>query len=105
MANRSELVTARKAGVFRDRRIEEDEVAPSQLGFSYVALLKVLQTAKHPEREKWIENFKNIKTEVDAALFMTEAKLKMNYEVDFNKILIDSARAERRTALKRKYRK
>ena len=48
-------------------------------------LLKVLQTAEHPEREQWIEQYKAIDTGVDAALFMNEAKLKVTHGIDLKR--------------------
>ena len=47
-----------------------------------MALLKVLQTAEHPEREQWIAQYAGINTGVDAALFMTDAKLKIQHGID-----------------------
>lgn len=72
------------------------KVAHSQVGFNYSALLKVLQTAKYPERERWIENFGRIESAVDGALFMTEAKIKLRHGIDFNRIKIESERFEKR---------
>jgi phospholipase C len=57
----------------------------TQVGFAQVALLKVLQTAQYPEREQWIEQYKAISTSVDAALFLTEARLKVRHGVDFKR--------------------
>jgi hypothetical protein len=57
----------------------------TQLGFLQVALMKVLQTAKYPEREAWLEQFKAIATPADAELFMVEAKLQMRHDIDFKR--------------------
>jgi hypothetical protein len=45
----------------------------------------VLQTAEPPERQQWIDQYKAIATGVDAALFMTEARLKLRYGIDFKR--------------------
>lgn len=96
MSTRSELIAARNGGRYKDRSVESMEVAPTQRGFNFIALLKILQTAKYPERKLWIENFKNIKTGIDAGLFMTEAKLALRHGIDFNKIKYESARFKRK---------
>jgi len=90
LAVRSELVQAKAAGVYRDRKTEEYKVGPMQRGFMFVALLKMLQTSEYPERKQWMDDFKKIKTGIDAALFMTEAKLKLSQAVDIKKCLRES---------------
>ena len=102
IAIRSEFMAAKKQGKYKERSVEEMKVADSQVGFNYIALLKVLQTAKYPYRDKWIENFKNIKTGIDAAIFMTEAKLQLKHDIDFNKILLESAKFKRRAVKNRR---
>jgi phospholipase C len=90
LLRRSELRLAREG---RQQRIAaagdrlETEPVPSSthLGFAQVALMKVLQTARYPEREAWIEQFKEIQTRADAELFMVEAKLNLRYDVDFKR--------------------
>ena len=68
------------------RQDEPDEVVGStQIGFAQVALMKVLQTAEYPERERWIDQFEAIETNTDAALFITEAKLQIRYDIDFKR--------------------
>lgn len=96
IAVRAELMMAKKAGLYRQRAVEEMPLEPSQIGFSYIALLKVLQKASYPERQQWIENFRNIKYGVDAGLFMTEAKLKLRHGIDFNTIKRQSAKFKQR---------
>ena len=63
------------------------KTAPSstQLGFAQVALMKVLQTAKYPERDVWLEQFRAIQTQRDAELFMVEAKLQIRHDLDFKR--------------------
>jgi phospholipase C len=87
LASRSELIQARDAGVYQDHKIEGYEVTPMQRGFNSIALLKMLHNSEFPERDQWLEDFKNIQTGIDAALFMTEAKLKIQHEVDLKKCL------------------
>ncbi|MDQ3822913.1 MAG: hypothetical protein M3321_06705 [Actinomycetota bacterium] len=85
LARRSELRIAQKTGRYGERRTSEFEPTSTQIGFAQVALLRVLQTAEHPEREQWLEQYRAIETGVDAALFMTEAKLKVEHGIDLKR--------------------
>jgi phospholipase C len=85
LINRSELRLAQRSGVYRDRRIDELPVTPTQIGFVQIALLKIAPTAPHPERQQWIDQYKAINTSVDAALFMTEARLKLQHGIDMKR--------------------
>ena len=64
---------------------EEPVASSTQLGFAQVALMKVLQSARYPERERWREQFETIATQADAELFMVEAKLAIRHDVDFKR--------------------
>jgi phospholipase C len=85
LRKRAELRIAQKTGRYEGRRTEEYEPTSTQIGFAQVALLRALQTARYPEREQWIEQFKAIETGVDAALFMTDAKLKVAHGIDLKR--------------------
>jgi phospholipase C len=85
IAKRSELRIAQRHGYYGDRPTAEMRPTSTQIGFVQVALLKVLQTAEHPERQEWIEQYRAISNQVDAALFMTEAKLKVVHGIDFKR--------------------
>ena len=63
----------------------EPVVSSTQIGFAQVALMRVLQTARHPERPRWIEQVSAIRTEADAELFMVEAKLRLRHDIDFKR--------------------
>ncbi|MDQ3982775.1 MAG: phosphoesterase [Actinomycetota bacterium] len=82
----------------RQERLVDDptgeQLQSTHIGFTQVALMKVLQTARHPEREAWLEQFKAIETRTDAELFMVEAKLQIHHDLDFKR--------PRRTRLSRK---
>jgi len=93
LLKRSELRIARKRGVFRERSVREFPLTRSQVGFLQVALLKVLQTAQHPEREVWIDDYKQVQTGVDAAIYMTEARLLLRHGIDVKKSEIEGKRA------------
>jgi phospholipase C len=80
---RSELREAKSKGRYRERAVEDVPLTPSQVGFVQVALLRVLENARAPQRSLWIEQYKDISTGVDAALFMTEARLKLDHGIDF----------------------
>ncbi|MBA3584815.1 MAG: hypothetical protein H0W36_09880, partial [Gemmatimonadetes bacterium] len=47
--------------------------------------MKVLQRARYPEREAWLEQFKAIETRTDAELFTVEAKLLIRHDIDFKR--------------------
>ena len=102
VAQRYELLKAIKSEKYFDKSTREIEVARSQVGFNIIALLKVLSQSDYPEREKWKEEFSKIKTGVDAALFMTEAKLLLKHSIDFKKIMRQSEKANRMKKTNRK---
>jgi len=85
LARRSELRIAQRTGRYRERDVARFRPTSTQIGFTQVALLKVLQTASYPERERWIEQYKAIATGVDAALFVTEARLKVRFGIDLKR--------------------
>ena len=99
LRRRSNLRLARQERLAgRDQGVNEGPAealpASTHLGFAQVALMKVLQTAQYPERQAWLEQFKAIKTQSDAALFIVEAKLQIRYDIDFKR--------PRRTDLRRR---
>jgi hypothetical protein len=55
-----------------------------------------IDTSEYPERDQWLEDFQNIQTGIDVALFMTEAKLKLKHAVDLKKCLRESRKIEAR---------
>ena len=83
LLRRAELRLGRTTDRGRDE--SDDVVGSTQLGFTQVALMKVLQTAEYPERERWIGQFESITTKTDAALFITEAKLQIRHDIDFKR--------------------
>ena len=85
LIRRSELKIAKKEGTYKERPLIDYKLTTSQIGFVQVALLKVLQTAEYPERIQWVEEYKEIATGIDAAIFMTDARLKLKYSIDFKK--------------------
>ena len=96
LLRRSELRIARARGVYRDRPVDRYPLTRTQVGFMQVALLKVMQTAEHPERDEWFDDYKAIRTGVDAALFMTEAKLKVRHGIDIKRLGRDARPKGRR---------
>ena len=83
---RSELRMAREKGVYKERKVSEIEMSPAQRGFLQVALLKVLMQLPSPDRQAWIEDYKVAQTGIDAAVFMTEAKLMLRHAIDLKKL-------------------
>ena len=104
MATRSGLVMARKNGRLNDNRLMRSKPTDAQFNFSHVALRRLLMVSAYPERKKWIEEFKNVKTGLDAALFMVEAKLKLKHAIDVKKIMRESEQAIKLTAIRNKHR-
>lgn len=90
LLRRSELRLAQKLRAEqRQTRIAEGDAEElpnsTQLGFAGVALMKVLQTARYPEREAWLQQFKSIETRVDAELFIVDAKLQVRHDIDLKR--------------------
>ena len=54
----------------------------TQVGFSQVALLRVLNHVQPRERQNWISRYTGIETTADAALFMVDSKLKIRHGID-----------------------
>ena len=79
---RSDLVQAKSDGIYRDRRIEPAGASSTQVGFSQIALLRVLNHVHQPKRDRWITRYKSIDTSLDAALFMVDSKLKLRFNID-----------------------
>jgi len=80
-----ELRSAKRTGRYKDRATKHYRIPKNQFGFLAIALARVLETAEYPDKQAWIDEFKNIKDGVDASLFMAEARLKVNYGVDVKK--------------------
>jgi phospholipase C len=85
IARRSELRIAQRNGRYNETPVDALRPTASQIGFAQVALLRILLTARYPERQQWIEQYKAISNGIDAALFMTEARLKLQYGIDFKR--------------------
>jgi hypothetical protein len=83
--NLAEMKAAQVDGIYRRKQVREAPVDRAQIGFIQVALLRVLQDAAYPDRQQWIEDFRRIRSNLDAAIFMTEAKLKLRYGADVKK--------------------
>ena len=86
MLQRADLHIAQREGIYRDRSVEKYVIPRVQFGFLAVALLRVLEDVDYPDRAAWIEAHHNIKNGIDAALFMTEARLKVKYGMDMKKL-------------------
>ncbi len=90
LRRRSDLRLARQERSSRKARGGDEgsaDALPSSthIGFAQVALMKVLQRARYPEREAWLEQFKAIETRTDAELFTVEAKLLIRHDIDFKR--------------------
>jgi hypothetical protein len=85
VARRSELRIAQRSGRYNEEPVEAFRPTASQIGFAQVALLRILTTARYPERQQWVDQYKAISNGIDAALFMAEARLKLQYGIDFKR--------------------
>jgi phospholipase C len=94
---RSELRLAQQAGTYRDHRVTEYAIPRSQIPFLGIALRRALDGTEYADRVQWIADFKAIRTGVDAAIFMTEAKLKVQHGLDMKKVTRESQTELRRT--------
>jgi len=97
LMHRSELRLAQHAGTYRDRRVAEYPVPRSQIPFLGIALRRALDGTEYADRVQWIADFNAIRTGVDAAIFMTDAKLKVQYGLDMKKVMRESQKKLRRT--------
>ena len=77
--------------------MREFPLTRSQVGFLQVALLKVLQTAKYPERQAWIDDYKRVQTGIDAAIYMAEARLYLRHGIDVKRVEIEGQRVVKPT--------
>ena len=84
-AKLAEMRTAKVDGIYRRKQVREGPIDRSQIGFIQIALLRVLQDAAYPDRQQWIEDYRRIRNNLDAAIFMAEAKLKLHYGADVKK--------------------
>lgn len=82
IARRSELRIAQSTGSYGGRPTESLKPSATQIGFAQIALLRILLKARHPERGRWIEQYKAISNAVDAGLFLVEARLKLQHGID-----------------------
>jgi phospholipase C len=83
-ALQAELMIAQKDGFFRKHKVNELTLSDSEIGFSWIALIQVMQHLKYKEKLIWVNEFKNIKTDLDAVKFRTEVKLKTQYFKDIH---------------------
>lgn len=83
--NLAGMKAAQVDGIYRRKKVRDAPVDRAQIGFIQVALLRVLQDAAYPDRQQWIDDFRRIRSNLDAAIFMTEAKLKLRYGADVKK--------------------
>jgi phospholipase C len=79
------LRIAQRTGRYNEQPVETLQPSPNQIGFAQIALMRILLTARYPERAQWIEQFKAISNGIDAGLFLTEARLKLRYGIDFKR--------------------
>ena len=93
LIQRSELLIARRSGTYRDRPVEEHPVTRSQIPFLGIALRQAVDGASYADRVQWLADFGAIRTGIDAAIFMTEATLKVRHGIDMKKVARDAQRA------------
>jgi hypothetical protein len=86
LAQRSDLLIAKRAGMYRDRPLQDFSIPPSQVPFLGMALRRALDGTAYADRKQWLADFQAIRTGVDAATFMIEAKLKVRHGIDMKKV-------------------
>jgi hypothetical protein len=91
LLRRSQLRLGR--GVQLERAASRPLTRSTQTGFLQVALLKALLDTPPPDRQKWIDDYKAIRTHADASLFMVEATLKVKHGIDVRKTEREGAEA------------
>lgn len=96
LIQRSELRIARETGMYRDRQTRSYSVPRSQVPFLGMALRRALEGVEYADRLQWLKDFQAIRTGVDAALFMTEAKLKIEHGIDMKKASREAELEKRR---------
>ncbi len=79
---RAELIEAQKSGYFRRERVHDLTPTDTELGLAWMALIKVMKKSTYREKRIWSEEFKKIRTNLDAVKFKTEAVLKVDYAND-----------------------
>lgn len=82
LEQRSALRTARDEAIYGGERVPPSPMTPTQVGFTQVALLRVLNDVQEPERSRWIERYKAVDSSIDAALFMVDAKIEVRHHVN-----------------------
>ncbi|TDV19579.1 alkaline phosphatase family protein [Paraburkholderia caballeronis] len=82
LQQRSTLRLARREGRYMARAVADYRLKPSQVGFMQVALLKVLNRTTQPDKARWLDAYRGVQTGIDAAIFMTDAKLKVKHRID-----------------------
>lgn len=97
LAQRSELLIAKRSGMYRDRPVQKSSVPRSQVPFLGIALRRILAGVEYADRVQWLKDFQAIRTDVDAALFMTEAKLKIAHGVDMKKVVREAEQERKRS--------
>lgn len=82
----SELRIAQQSGTYRGKSVREYPIPHGQVAFLTIALLRALDGTEYPDRMQWKADFCTIQTGVDASLFLTEAKLKVQHGIDMKKV-------------------
>ncbi len=78
----AELFAAQKDGYFKKEKVSDLTLTDTELGLAWIALIKIMQKSTYREKLIWVNEFKNIKTNLDAVKFKTEAILKLEYSND-----------------------
>jgi phospholipase C len=97
LAQRSELIIAKRTGMYRDRPVQQYSIPPSHVPFLGIALRRALDGTAYEDRVQWLADFQAIRTGVDASTFMTEAKLKVKYGIDMKKVTREAEQSISRT--------
>jgi hypothetical protein len=89
--------------MYRDRPVKGFSVPRSQVPFLGIVLRRALEGTEYADRVQWLADFHAIRTGVDAAIFMTEAKLKIQHGLDMKKATREAQQAVQRAQLSHRH--
>jgi phospholipase C len=86
LALQANLMTAKKEGYYNKKKVADYELSDSDIGFAHIGLIRVMQKLPYKEKLVWLNEFRNIKTGLDAVKFRNEVELKLLHSIDINAI-------------------
>lgn len=78
------LMAAKQLGYYNKKKLADYELSDSDIGFAHIGLIRVTQKMHYKEKLVWINEFKNIKTGLDATKFRNEVDLKLLHGINIH---------------------